>query len=62
MKLEWEVIEGSIGHGTTVRRAKVPNGWLVRVEEWHSSVATIVGFTHVPDPNWKWLVDKEGAK
>jgi len=47
-KLAWEMIEGE-PYYRKIERAKVPGGWLIRME-----VGDGGGITFVPDPNHEW--------
>ena len=47
-KLEWEEIKCK-GSGTRTRRAKVPGGWLVVIENTFG-----LGMTFYPDPQHQW--------
>jgi hypothetical protein len=48
-KLVWEMIEAEPSY-RQIERAKVPGGWLVRMEVGGSGG----GITFVPDPNHEW--------
>jgi hypothetical protein len=48
-KLVWEMIEAEPAY-RKIERAKVPGGWLVRMEVGGSGG----GITFVPDPNHEW--------
>jgi hypothetical protein len=47
-KLFWEMIEAEPSY-RKIERAKVPGGWLIRMEVGDSG-----GITFVPDPNHEW--------
>jgi hypothetical protein len=47
-KLFWEMVEAEPSY-RKIERAKVPGGWLIRME-----VAGGGGITFVPDPNHEW--------
>jgi len=47
-KLVWEMVEAEPSY-RKIERAKVPGGWLVRMEVGDSG-----GITFVPDPNHDW--------
>jgi len=47
-KLAWERIEAEPSY-RKIERAKVPGGWLIRMEVGESG-----GITFVPDPNHEW--------
>jgi hypothetical protein len=47
-KLEWEMVEAEPSY-RKIERAKVPGGWLIRMEVGNSG-----GITFVPDPNYEW--------
>jgi hypothetical protein len=48
-KLVWEMIEADPSY-RKIERAKVPGGWLIRMEVGDSGG----GITFVPDPNHEW--------